>query len=441
MGEVDKVAAEEERTRTVEEEVKKEAVEEPPSTENKKSKKGKKKNKTGEIATCSSADESKEVEVKQKKKKSKKEKTPEPEPEPEIVEMIECVSEDFVDESNKEKTETEEIFEEFAKEEITYPDDFSPEKDLVEFSESEEKVVEIDDNDDSEKVDFFIREKSSSVESDDLQSSNIDPSAAKPNPWFNKFLQKSSSLIEDQIFGAAKKYEDNLDEKNDDDDDMLELEQNPSDTVYSSDDDGLQFKPVPNKRNKKKQKQKSMEEFDTQDSCPADSESEKVSELEDTRMTKSRSKGSKDGWSFEIDEEDVNKLLESDNIKDASQDTEERTALEDVFRFDSEMTEDDVGEEKPASETLGDKKVSVEDLNDALIDDTEDSEGEGVTIRRRKETSDTDQEDFKECKAASSSCLSSSCADTTDASESSVTNSPNPRQTQKKGKKGKKKKR
>ena len=112
-----------------------------------------------------------------------------------------------------------------------------------------------------------------------------------------------------------------------------------------------------------------------------------------------------------------------------------------ISRFDSEMTEDDVGEGKPASETLGDKKVSVEDLNDALIDDTEDSEGEGVTIRRRKETSDTDQEDFKECKAASSSCLSSSCADTTDASESSVTNSPNPRQTQKKGKKGKKKKR
>ena len=105
------------------------------------------------------------------------------------------------------------------------------------------------------------------------------------------------------------------------------------------------------------------------------------------------------------------------------------------------MNEEDVGEEKPASETLGDKKVSVEDLNDALIDDTEDSEGEGVTIRRRKEASDTDQEDFKECKAASSSCLSSSCADTTDASESSVTNSPNPRQTQKKGKKGKKKKR
>ena len=44
-----------------------------------------------------------------------------------------------------------------------------------------------------------------------------------------------------------------------------------------------------------KQKQKSVDEFDTQDSCAADSESEKVSELEDSRMTKSRSKGSKDG--------------------------------------------------------------------------------------------------------------------------------------------------
>merc|ERR1711963_1007335 len=103
----------------------------------------------------------------------------------------------------------------------TYADDFGPDKDLVEFSE-EEKIIEIDDNDDSEKVEFFIREKSSSVESDVIESSTmVEPCAAKPNPWFNKLLQKSSSLIEDQIFGAAKKYEDNLDEKNDDDDDML----------------------------------------------------------------------------------------------------------------------------------------------------------------------------------------------------------------------------
>ena len=47
--------------------------------------------------------------------------------------------------------------------------------------------------------------------------------------------------------------------------------------------------------------------FDTQDSCPADSESEKFSEFE---------------------EEEVNKMVESDEIREAKDDTEERTALE-----------------------------------------------------------------------------------------------------------------
>ena len=111
-------------------------------------------------------------------------------------------------------------------------------------------------------------------------------------------------MIEDQIFGAAKKYEDQ-DEKMDDDEDMIEMGKNqenvekniadlledegdpseknsadklssslpqllklePKKTVvskesqnepYSSDDDFM-FRPVPNKRSKKKQKQKSAE--------------------------------------------------------------------------------------------------------------------------------------------------------------------------------------
>ena len=367
-----------EETFVIEEKVQEE---QPVVAETKKQKKSKKKGKNPEPMTCSSADEIKEVEVKPKKKKNKKEKTPEPEL---IVHRpdetkTKPVVEDIV--TPKEKTETEEIFEEFvSKDEISYPDDFSPDKDLVEFSESEDKVIEIDeDQDDSEKVDFFIREKSSSVESDDLRvaSSTIDETAAKPNPWFNKFLQKSSSLIEDQIFGAAKKYE--AEEKMDEDDDMLELEMNqtnvetniaalleddevvteepksertssslpmilqldpkqssssktPAD-VYSSDDD-LQFKPVPSKRNKKKgkqQQQKFNDDFDTQeDSCPADSESEKFSEFEDTQSSKSKGK---DGWSFEIDEEDVNKMLEGDTVNEVTVDTEERTALEDVFRY------------------------------------------------------------------------------------------------------------
>merc|ERR1712141_268374 len=121
------------------------------------------------------------------------------------------------------------------------------------------------------------------------------------------------------------------------------------------------------------------------------------------------------------DEEDVNKLLENENIQDASQEVEERTALEDVFRFDSEMTEDEENEKKIVD--VSGKNVSVEDLNDALVEETE----TGVSLRRRKESSDTDNEEFKECPGASGSTnLSSSCPDTTSASESSVSNSPNP---------------
>ena len=88
------------------------------------------------------------------------------------------------------------------------------------------------------------------------------------------------------------------------------------------------------------------------------------------------------------------------------------------------------------------KHVSVEDLNDALVDETDNSEGEGgVSLRRRKESSEPENEEFKECPGLTNPSLSSSCPDTTSASESSVSNSPNPRATKSKGKKGKKKKR
>ena len=186
------------------------AVLEPPET--KKSKKNKKKTKSCDQSslTGSSAEEGKDVvqtdelREKSKKKKNKKEKSPEPE-----VEIV------------AESKDSQELFEEFVKEDISYPENFSPDKDLVEFSE-EEKIVELDEQEDSEKVEFFIREKSSSVESD-----HIDSSSARPNPWLSNFLQKSSNTIEDQIFGAAKKYEDD-DERLEDDDEMLELEKNQS---------------------------------------------------------------------------------------------------------------------------------------------------------------------------------------------------------------------
>merc|ERR1712032_1115735 len=115
------------------------------------------------------------------------------------------------------------------------------------------------------------------------------------------------------------------------------------------------------------------------------------------------------------DEEDVNKMLEGDTeVTEVAGDTEERTALDDVFSFDSEMKEEEV------------------------------EEVEGTNVRRRRETVSDVEEEFKECSKENQGAgvpLSSSCPETTSCSESSVTNSPNPRQTAKKGKKGKKKKR
>jgi len=518
-------------------------------TETKKSKKSKKKNKNQDSMTCSSTDETREVEVKTKKKKNKnkeKEKSPEPivfrpfvkEKSPEIethkssendklkdptianINEQQGKDEDIIvvdlndkfeelDNSKDEANEVEfkeedsnDIFQEFATEKVMYGEDFSPEKDLVEFSEEESsRIVEIDDNDNSEKVDFFIKEKSSSVEDDDLKtsSSRVDPTSAKPNnPWFDDFLKKSSSIIEDQIFGAVKKYEDQ-DEKLDDDEDMLEMGKNQDNVekniadlleddvesntksstdklssslpqllklepkksipakesqndLYSSDDDFM-FRPVPNRRNKKKQKQKAAElEEDYSrcqgDSSAADSESEKFAELDNMKLSSKKSKNSgkesKDGWSFEMDEEDVNKLLEKESMREPSE-KEERTALEDVFRFDSEMRDEESSKpESNVHENVGGKCVSVEDLNDALKDETDDSEAEGIPITNKKDSPDSENDlsaGLKQCKPLPGTSMSSSYAETTDASESSVTNSPNVRATKSKGKKGKKKKR
>merc|ERR1712083_17908 len=104
-------------------------------------------------------------------------------------------------------------------------------------------------------------------------------------------------------------------------------------------------------------------------------------------------------------------------------------ALEDVFRFDSEMgDEESSAATKNGADGVG-KCVSVEDLNDALKDETDESEAEGVPISKKKESTDSENDistEFKECKPLpATTSMSSSYAETTDASESSVTNSPN----------------
>merc|ERR1712088_780626 len=124
----------------------------------------------------------------------------------------------------------------------------------------------------------------------------------------------------------------------DEEEGMEELEKNQADTE---------------KNIKKQKKQKgqvlSLEEFHRSASQPretdsgsvADSESEKVSDQEGLSANQGTSK---DGWSFEVDEEDVNKLLETETEGvSVGQGSEERTDLEDVFRWKMTMVVKMVG--------------------------------------------------------------------------------------------------
>jgi hypothetical protein len=210
------------------------------------------------------------------------------------------------------------------------------------------------------------------------------------------------------------------------------------------------------KKKGKKQKQKDQESDDSFRTCKegsvADSESENIvqEQKEETLVDEEAKKET--GWSFEDDEMDVNKLLsevvggvdaESPVTNSPEETGEERTALEDVFRFDSEIVDEETDVKQPNTEGTS-KSLSIDDLNDALKDET-DSDADGaiqVGNRRRCESMTTDDENGSEAnknKSLGGTSMSSSYAGTTSASEGSVSNSPNPRATKSKGKKGKKK--
>jgi len=223
------------------------------------------------------------------------------------------------------------------------------------------------------------------------------------------------------------------------------------DETYSSDDDFF-FRPVYKKKGKR-QKQKEQESDDSFRTCKegsvADSESENIVQDQKQETLIDEEAIKETGWSFEDDEMDVNKLLsevvgdgESPVTNSPEETGEERTALEDVFRFDSEIADEETDMKQPSTEGTS-KSLSIDDLNDALKDET-DSDAEGavhVGNRRRCESMTTDDENGSEANRNKSlgTSMSSSYAGTTSASEGSVSNSPNPRATKSKGKKGKKK--
>ena len=173
-----------------------------------------------------------------------------------------------------------------------------------------------------------------------------------------------------------------------------------------SSEDDLEFKPVTSGKKKKKNKNKSNNSNDGGSSTSSCIDSSAEESACDTKTS------TNEGWSFEADDLDVNKLLaevvsQQPPQQQPPEPQEEKAALEDVFKFDSELNSES-------------KNKKIIDMSSSL----------------------NYEDDSKEDTKMSQSLTYGGCsATTTSNSESSVGNSPNPRAASKKKGKSKKKKR
>ena len=124
-----------------------------------------------------------------------------------------------------------------------------------------------------------------------------------------------------------------------------------------------------------------------------------------------------------------------------TQQQEEKTALEDVFKFDSELSNHDENLlNLIAMDDHNNKAISLEDLNDALEEGEDGSGEENNGLRSRSLTSSLNVESRRisnlSSLSRSSGGMSTSMGST---SESSVGNSPNPKKNNQKKRKKKKK--
>ena len=224
-----------------------------------------------------------------------------------------------------------------------------------------------------------------------------------------------------------------------------------------SSEDDLEFKPVTSGKNKKKRKNNNSNIISSSNqntnvnnkNSASHSEASSFADSESSEAMESamETKNSSEGWSFEADSSDIFKLLNAEknsNISAGNSNstdlltsestttvkTEEKAALEDVFKFDSELSSGGCGPRR--------RKI-------AATEDQEDENETGSNSNNKPEMTSSltegEEEVSSETKNSSSGGLSQSLtswATATSTSESEVGNSPNPRATSKK--KGKKKK-
>ena len=416
-------------------------------------KKGKKKkNKKGSKSSCSSADESQAVETKKEEPVKVKQA--------QSREVTPPKKEDLVDLDNGDEGEFVPVKASKSKQKDLM---YSAVASKVRVEEEENKTVGDDTSDEfmeitntkndtdveeEEEEKFFIKEDS--LEDDELAEPpvKVDPGWTAMANCVDELLKpESSDAILLGIKNAEKKWECSKEKK------MAEstgftVEKDSSDVgAADSSEDDFDFRPAfVRKSAKNKEKRKS----DVSSGSFADSESSLLADEKSAPESGIRPDNIKDGWSFEDDNMDILNLLLSKPAEEGkAPQEEEKTALEDVFKFDSELAarskneEDDEEEEESIH-----KAVSLEDLNkETNAMTTDDSDGKDTNSSSngksgKKMTTSLnvtfDEESLISVSAARESVAGMTSSSVGSTSESSVGNSPNPKKN--KGKKKKKKK-
>jgi hypothetical protein len=326
-------------------------------------------------------------------------------------------------------------------------------------------------SDDDEEDRQVFRRKS---EDDSSESGNVSrrpqASSAKPSvpTWINDMLKnsESSNAILKGIETAGKMWEDSSEMSHSGGFEVRKSSSSSSSRQLPQEDqsseDDMEFRPALSRRQRKLKMSKSTDESShIQIRSRAGSFADSESSLPMSRSLDEEVKQDpKEGWSFEADDLDVDKLIDevvggaaAANVVDE----EKKTPLDELFKFDSELAlkAGDAGEDNDEEEEEDDDKVegarkmtvSLDDLNDALEEEEEEENHErkvSTAKDSRKMTASLnvsfDEESLIPSAEArkSLSTATSSSAGVGSTSESSVGSSPNPKKN--KGKRKKKKK-
>jgi hypothetical protein len=353
----------------------------------------------------------------------------------------------------------------------------TPSEDFTEMKSA--KVDEnVDDNDDEveEEESFFVREKkSTSPETDDEEEEDAAPANLVASPkmvscFEEMFGPVAGNSIVKSIEFATRLYgddnegdqeQDEEEEEEEDEEKEVEKDKSPSrlfnrskkkDSVADSSEDDVEFKPVP--RRQKRSKKKDEDNMPgTPGSSYADSES---SMIDDCPMPPCEKQ---EGWSFEADDLDISKLIaevvnhqQQKNLESlaasVASGVEEKTALDDIFKFDSELVSSRHRNDDNYDNDDDDNDAEDEKSSNVATTTTDDSENDyQVTSAEKcsKKVMSTSLNVAYEEAASSDSNLRGAtsltqslvCGGSTSAESSSVGNSPNPKKNKNKSKRKK----